>query len=283
MPRLPRLLLGLYAALPLSLLHALGALLGWVMYGISPTYRRHLRENLEHAGYRDASLRRAAIAHAGRMLAETPAMWLRPQEQVAALVSEVRGMEVVEMARAQGKALLFLTPHMGCFEITAQYAAQRLPMTVLYRAPKVGWLDPLMREGRGRGGVRLVPADFSGVRELFAALRRREAAGFLPDQVPGEGEGEWAEFFGRLAYTGTLAPKLAQRPHVACFLAYAKRLPRAAGYSIVLRPLPSALPDENPIRHLNRALEELVRECPEQYLWGYNRYKTPSGARAKPA
>jgi KDO2-lipid IV(A) lauroyltransferase len=238
---------------------------------------------LEQAGYRDASLRRAAIAHAGRMLAETPAMWLRAQERVAALVIEVHGMEAVEAARAQGKALLFLTPHMGCFEITAQYAAQRLPMTVLYRAPKVGWLDPLMREGRGRGGVRLVPADFSGVRELFAALRRREAAGFLPDQVPGQGEGEWAEFFGRLAYTGTLAPKLAQRHDVACFLAYAKRLPRAAGYSIVLRPLSPARPDENPVRHLNRALEDLVRECPEQYLWGYNRYKTPSGAKPKPA
>src|SRR5688572_33113219 len=112
------------------------------MYGISPTYRRNLRVNLERAGYADPRIRRAAIAHAGRMLAETPAMWLRPQERVAALVSEVRGMEVVEAARAQGKALLFLTPHMGCFEITAQYAAQRLPMTVLYRAPKVGWLDP---------------------------------------------------------------------------------------------------------------------------------------------
>ena len=41
---------------------------------------------------------------------------------------------------------------------------------------------------------------------LLAALKRREAAGFLPDQVPGEGEGEWAEFFGELAYTATLAP-----------------------------------------------------------------------------
>jgi KDO2-lipid IV(A) lauroyltransferase len=90
------------------------------------------------------------------------------------------------------------------------------------------------------------------------------------------------EFFGQLAYTATLAPKLAARSDVACFLAYAKRLPRAAGYSIVLRPLPAAAPGENPVRHLNRALEDLVRECPEQYLWGYNRYKTPSGAKPKP-
>jgi len=280
--RFPRIVLGLIAGLPLSLLHRLGTVLGWAMYGISPTYRRHLRENLERAGYRDTALRRAAIAHAGQMLAETPAMWLRPQQSVAALVSEARGMEAVDAARAEGKALLFLTPHMGCFEIAAHYAALHAPITVLYRAPKLGWLEPLMREGRGRGGVRLVPADFAGVRELFAALKRREAVGFLPDQVPGAGEGEWSEFFGQLAYTATLAPKLARRDDLACFLAYAKRLPRGAGYSITIRPYPETLPNEAPARLLNRALEELVRECPEQYLWGYNRYKIPRGAKPKP-
>jgi Kdo2-lipid IVA lauroyltransferase/acyltransferase len=269
--------------LPLSLLHRLGTVLGWAMYGISPTYRRNLRANLAQAGYTDSRTRRAAIAHAGQMLAETPAMWLRPLERVAALVKNVQGMEATEAARAQGKALLFLTPHMGCFEIAAQYAALRIPITVLYRAPKLGWLEPLMREGRGRGSVRLVPADWRGVRELFAALKRREAAGFLPDQVPGAGEGEWVKFFGRPAYTATLAPKLAGRDGVACFLAYAKRLPRGAGYALVIRPLPAPLAGESAVRHLNRGLEELVRECPEQYLWGYNRYKTPSGAKPKPA
>lgn len=282
MHRLPRFLLGLIAALPLRLLHGLGSVLGWTLYGISPTYRRHLNENLERAGYRDSSTRSAAIAHAGRMLVETPAIWLRPQQDVVALVSEVHGMAAVDAARARGDALLFLTPHMGCFEVAAQYAAQHVPITVLYRAPKVAWLDPLMREGRGRGRVRLVPADFTGVRELFAALKRREAAGFLPDQVPGAGEGEWQPFFGRLAYTATLAPKLAQRDDIACFLAYAKRLPRGAGYAITIRPYPKSRCGESPARLLNRALEELVRECPEQYLWGYNRYKTPGGAKPKP-
>ena len=283
MHRFPRIVLSLIAALPLRLLHALGTVLGWTMYGISPTYRRHLRDNLALAGYRDARLRRAAIANAGRMLIETPAMWLRAQPRVASLVREVEGMAAVDAARAQGKALLFLAPHMGCFEIAAQYASHRVPITVLYRAPKMAWLDPLMREGRGRGSVHLAPADLGGVRELFAALKRGEAAGFLPDQVPGIGEGEWSEFFGRPAYTATLAPKLAQRANVACFLVYAKRLPRGAGFSLVLRPLARPLEGESPVRHLNRALEDLVRECPEQYLWGYNRYKVPAGAKPRPA
>ena len=274
--------LRLLAALPLAFLHRLGSVLGWLMYGTSPTYRRHLRENLALARYDDARLRRRAIAAAGELLAELPALWFRPHHEVVALVKEVHGAEAVLAAQAAGKSVLFLTPHMGAFEAAAQYAASRIPITVLYRRPKLAWLEPLMRAGRGRPNVRLVPADLSGVRELFASLQRGEAAGFLPDQVPGAGEGEWSEFFGRPAYTMTLAARLAARESVATFLAFAKRLPRGAGYAIFLRPLPAARAGESPTRRLNRALEDLVRECPEQYLWGYNRYKTPKGAKPPP-
>ena len=242
---------------------------------MSPTYRRHLRENLALAGLADAGIRHAAIGAAGQLAAEIPALWFRPRDEVLALVKEVEGLEGVLAARAAGKALLLLTPHLGAFEITAPFAAQHAPITVLYRAPKMAWLDPLMRAGRERPNLRLAPADLAGVREVFRALLRGEAAGFLPDQVPGKGEGEWAEFFGKPAYTMTLAAKLAARENVASFLGYARRLPRGAGYAIVVRSLPGVIPGESPTRRLNRALEGIVRECPGQYLWGYNRYKTP--------
>ena len=281
MHRFPTIVLRVLARMPLALLHAMGTVLGWMIYGISPTYRRHLRENLGQAGYRDARTRRAAIASGGQMITEVPALWFRPHAQAAALVREVIGAEEAYAARDRGQPILFLTPHMGCFEVAAQYAALEIPITVLYRPPKIAWLEPLMREGRGRANVRLVPADLRGVREVLAAIQRGEAVGFLPDQVPGEGEGEWADFFGKPAYTMTLAARLAERQSVLCFLVYARRLPRGAGYSIVLRRLPAPLPGERATRRLNRALENLVRECPGQYLWGYNRYKTPAGAKPR--
>jgi KDO2-lipid IV(A) lauroyltransferase len=277
--RLPRLFLRILSLLPLRALHALGTVLGWIIYGTSPTYRRRLQENLALAGHADRRMLRAAIASAGQMLTEVPALWFRPQAEVARLVVRVEGAEAALDALSRKQPVLFLTPHMGCFEITAQYASQRAPITVLYRPPKMRWLEPLMREGRGRGAIRLVPADRTGVRELFSALKRGEAAGFLPDQAPGRGEGEWADFFGRPAYTMTLAAKLAAREGIACFLAYAKRLPRGAGYEIALRPFPKRMEGETETRRLNRAIETLIRECPEQYLWSYNRYKTPAGAR----
>jgi KDO2-lipid IV(A) lauroyltransferase len=274
-----RLLMSLAARFPLALLHALGTLLGWAMYGLSPTYRRHLRENLAAAGYgEDAATRRAAVASAGRLLTELPAVWLRPRAEVVALLRRIDGIEHVEAARAAGQGIVFLTPHLGCFEIAAQAAAERFPITVLYRPPKLAWLQPLIEQGRGGGNVRLARADLSGVRELVAALSRHEAVGILPDQVPGEGEGEWAEFFGRPAYTMTLAAKLAARPGSTCLLAFGERLPGGAGYVLHVRPLPAAQPGEGEVRRMNRALEALIREWPSQYLWGYNRYKTPRGA-----
>jgi KDO2-lipid IV(A) lauroyltransferase len=271
------------AAWRLSSLHRLGSLLGWAMYGMSPTYRRHLRENLASARYDLEPIRRGAIAAAGEMITEIPALWFRPHADVIALVKDVVGEEAVFAAQRAGKAVLLLTPHMGAFEVAAQYAAGHIPITVLYRRPKLAWLEPLMRAGRERPNVRLVPANLSGVRELFRALERGEAVGFLPDQVPGAGEGEWSEFFRRPAYTMTLAAKIAGRPNVATFLAFARRLPRGEGYSILVRPLPAALAGESPTRRMNRALEELIALCPEQYLWGYNRYKTPAGARPPPS
>ncbi len=275
----PSVLLRLAGKLPLPLLHALGSVLGWLIYGISPTYRRNLRANLRQAGYTDARTRRAAIGAAGKMLTELPALWFRPHAEAAAMVREVHGMELALAAREDGKPVLFLTPHIGCFEVTAQYAALHMPLTVVYRPPKIRWLEPLMREGRARPNVRLVPADLSGVRAIFKALRDGEAVGLLPDQVPGEGEGDWADFFGRPAYTMTLAARLAEREGVRCFLVFGRRLPWGRGYEMRLKPFPERLAGETATRRLNRALEDLVRECPGQYLWSYNRYKVPRGAR----
>lgn len=272
----------LLARLPLRVLHALGSLLGWAIYGMSPTYRRHLRENLALAGYRDARLRRAAIAEAGKMLLEAPKVWLRPRAESLALLREMDGLQHYEAARAAGKAVVMLTPHIGCFEICAQAFAERYPITVLFRPSKHSWLQPIMDRGRAQPGVSLASADLAGVRLLLAALKRREAVGILPDQVPGVGEGEWAEFFGRPAYTMTLAAKLAQRPDVVCLLVAGERLPRGAGYVMRVRPMPPALPGESGPRHMNRAIESAVRMAPAQYLWGYNRYKVPQGASPPP-
>lgn len=274
----------LASVLPLWLLHALGAFLGWIVYLAAPRYRHYVRANLHAAGYADDALLGQAVAEAGKGFAELPAIWLRPLETVAGWVVQVEGWDLVETALARRRGIVFLTPHLGCFEITAQYYAHRAPehapLTALYRPPKRKGLEPLMRSGRARPNLRLARADLRGVRMLLRALRQGEAIGILPDQAPGVGEGEWAEFFGRPAYTMTLAGRLAEASGAQVLLAYAERLPRGMGYRLRLAAMPPPLAGESPARRLNRALEGMIRLCPAQYAWGYNRHKVPAGAQA---
>ena len=138
-----------------------------------------------------------------------------------------------------------------------------------------------MRNGRERGLARLATADVSGVRLLFKALKRGEAIGLLPDQVPSQGEGEWVNFFSRPAYTMTLIGRLAESSGAAVLLVYAERLPHGAGYNLNFEPLPLDFSRSVPLQ-INAALERVIAISPAQYLWSYNRYKVPSGV-APPA
>ncbi len=275
----------LLARLPLWLLHAVGLIAGWAVYLGSPRYRARLRENLRASGVCsiESDFRRVlrrAVAEAGKSALEAFAVWLRPQANTLGLMRDTRGWEHVEAALAAGRGIIFLTPHMGCFEITSLYYAARHPITVLYRPPKLRFLQPLLEAGRTRGQVTLAPTDMGGVKSLLKALRRGEAAGILPDQVPGQGEGVWAEFFGRPAYTMTLAPRLARSTGAAVILAYAERLSWGRGFVLWLEPFPPEFPEDpqEAARLLNQAIEQVVRRNPAQYLWSYNRYKVPRGA-----
>ena len=276
-------LMRLAARAPLWMLHAAGVVLGWVAY-CSKAYRRDLRRNLALAGYEeDRRVRRAAIGEAGKMVVEVPKILLGRRAQTLALVREFKGREHIERARAAGKGIVYLTPHFGCFELAGQALNELGPLTALYRPPKIAWLGALLEYRRARPDAHLAPADLSGVRTLIAALKRGESIILLPDQVPGRGEGVWTEFFGKPAYTMTLAARLAGRKDAACMIVTCERLPRSEGFVLHVRPLPGALPGESAARCINRALEEAIRARPEQYLWGYNRYKRPAGAEAPDA
>lgn len=269
--------LRLTARLPLKWLHCSGVALGWLAYWLSPVYAAHIRENLRASGVcnDDAcrTLLRQVVAETGKGVTELILVWFGSDDRVSGLVT-CNAWHVVEQAQREGCGVIFLTPHLGCFEISALYGAQRLPITVMYRPPKLRWLEPLMIAGRQRWRARVAPANLRGVRMLYKALKSGEAVGLLPDQTPGVGEGVWAGFFGRPAYTMTLVSRLQKATGAAIIMAFAERLRDGRGYHLHLQRMPTAGLDE---AALNRAVEALVRRCPAQYLWGYNRYKVPGG------
>ena len=271
---------------PLWLLHAIGSLLGWVTFCLSPSYRRRFRANARQAGV-SAAAARPAIAQAGRLVMESPFLWLRPAVEPIRPPVAWSGDELVAQAYAQGRGIVYLTPHLGSFEITAQALAERFaaefgPLTVLYRPARKALLRELMDGARERPGIATAPASLAGVRLMIRALRRGEAVGLLPDQVPPDGMGVWAPFFGKPAYTMTLAARLIQQTGAVPLLIWGDRLPRGAGFAVRISALDAQLPagsDEaaqaESARLINQAMERLILGRPGQYLWGYNRYKQP--------
>ena len=261
---------------PLGLLHALGAALGWLSWAASPTYRRRITEHARGAGYRFDEVR-ASVAHAGRMALETPRLWFGAPVPV-----EWRGAEHLDQAYAARRGIVFMTAHLGCFEIVPQAASARHhaeygPVTVLYRPARQAALAEVVAMARRREGLETAPTTLAGVRQMIKALRAGRAVGVLPDQVPPDGLGVWSPFFDRPAYTMTLAARLIQQTGATPLLGWGERLPRAQGFRVHILPFPEPLSADldTAVAQINRAMEGLIRQRPDQYLWGYGRYKTP--------
>ena len=277
-----KLFLKCFAILSLPALHKIGATLGWLIYFCTPKSAIIHKENIKNSNLAGNDVQFKAILHenigeSGKALLETFGIWQKNEAELLAMIKHVYGWNIVKDALQLGKGVIFLTPHLGCFEITSIYYGSKHPITVLYRAPKQAWLIAFMQAGRSRTGVTLAEANAGGVRKLMQALKRNEAIGILPDQIPAEGEGEWADFFGKPAYTMTLASKLAEKTSATVIMAYGERLPDGAGYDIHLQKIESiATPGL-----LNKAIETQIAQKPTQYLWRYNRFKQRRHAMEK--
>jgi KDO2-lipid IV(A) lauroyltransferase len=269
---------------PLPLLHLVGVLGGWCVWLASPGYRRRWSHNTRQAGVHGWA-RWRSIGEAGKQVAELPRLWFGAPVKVG-----WEGAASIEAALHQGCGMVFLTPHLGCFEITAQAYAQRFaqheapdnrPITVLFRPPRQAALRPVMEAARMRPGMRAAPATLSGVKQLMQALRGGEAIGLLPDQVPPEGMGIWAPFFGKPAYTMTLSLRFIRAPGVRTWVAWGERLSWGRGFVVHVHPLEEVLGgtlsdnQDTAVAQINQSMENVIRKCPQQYAWGYARYKAP--------
>jgi KDO2-lipid IV(A) lauroyltransferase len=262
--------------LPLWMLHALGAVLGWLVFLVSKTYRQRFMANATQAGLGALEIL-PAVAAAGRLVAELPRLWMG-----RAVAIQWQGAQHIDKALQAGRGIVFLTPHLGCFEVTAQAYAKRYgkegkPMTVLYRPPRKSWLGALVGAARKRPGLHTAPATLAGVKQMLKALKHGECVGVLPDQVPPQHQGLWTPFFGKPAYTMTLSARLAQQTGATVLIAWGQRKPWGSGYTVHVEPLDAMLSEDlaTATLQINQAMESLITQCPSQYLWGYDRYKQP--------
>jgi KDO2-lipid IV(A) lauroyltransferase len=235
-------------------------------------------ENAATAGLKFSQLV-GAVGHAGSMSSELPRLWMG---QPVPVTWANDSLHLLRDAYLSGKGVLLLTPHLGCFEVTAQaisdaFSNNHGPLTVLYRPSRKASLAEVMESSRARPGLDPVPTNMAGVRQMIKALRAGRAVGLLPDQVPPLGMGQWAPFFGKPAYTMTLAARLALQTGAQVVLVWGERMPWGQGFQMHVSNMPQALSDDldSAVVQINQAMADLILTCPQQYLWGYARYKQP--------
>ncbi len=266
------------------LLHGLGCLLGLVVFAASRTYRQRFVANANQSGLAGVSGWKGllhAACQAGMMVAEQPRLWLGAAVRV--LWNDRTALDVVfAQAASNNKGIIFLTPHLGSWEVAGQAIASACNahgkvMTVMYKPAKQTTLDSIVKASRQRPGMETVPADVSGVRQTLRVLKAGGAIGLLPDQVPMDGMGVWSSVFGKPAYTMTLAAKLAQSNECPVVMVWCERRRYGHGYRVYARSLALKLDEtlDAVVQQINDAVEGAIAELPTQYLWGYARYKKP--------
>lgn len=276
----------LLSHLPLCFLQTVGAALGEITFWLSPGYRRRTRENLRQAGYNDRELFRRAGRNAGRQALESIWLWYRPAKEVMAKVdADPEAIRLVGEAMRGARAVVFMTPHVGCFEVlpvwlaSTFFAETQRSIAILYRPPKREFLRRLVGEARQAPGIEPVPTNLSGVKRIIRTMREGNVFGALPDQVPAHGDGVWSEFFGRSAYTVTLPVRIARQFDAIRIFAWGERNSDGWRIRAVEWNVPLSGDMQRDIDEMNRMIETIIRCIPDQYAWSYNRYKIPSGMR----
>lgn len=277
----------LISRLPLRVLHAVGGALGLLVARLPGRYGRRLTENFRHA-YPDATdaMIDEAAREMGRLIIEMPYFWSRKTLDARLYNFDDSLWPTLDRLQKQANGIIILTPHLGNFEVLPQSHAVHRPVTALFKPPHQPWLRDFIERMRTRPGVSMAPANPRGVRMLVKALKRGQAVGILPDQVPSAGEGTWAPFFGKPAYSMTLVHRLHQLTRAPVVMMFAERLPKGCGYRGHMRMVGDdgvlAADAAEAAAQINRAIEQLIAIAPTQYLWGYNRYKRPTGADLPP-
>jgi KDO2-lipid IV(A) lauroyltransferase len=267
--------------LPLGLVQAVGAMLGWLLWRLPNRERRISEANLARCypghseAWRARTLRRGLI-ETGKTATESVWLWSGAGPRGLARVRETHGEEALLASLRDERGIIVATPHFGNWELAGANTAQYTPLSVMFRPPRHERLTPLLRAGREHLGMTPVAATTSGVRAIHRTLLAGGAVGLLPDQRPRAGDGVYAPFFGHPALTMTLIARLARRANAVVVMTAMERLPRARGFRAHFWRADDAVAaadSQTAAAALNREVERCVAIDPAQYTWSYKRFR----------
>lgn len=283
-------LLKIVGALPRPLARAAGISIAWTVYLLHGKLRRVGMRNLELAfpeksrGERKKILR-GVFTSLGRQIAEVCLFPKYTRENVSKTVV-YEGFENFERALARGKGVLFLTAHLGAWELSAfAHSLYGYPLNIVMRPLDNPYLDRLAREYRTMHGNKAVDKDFA--RGLIAALRKGETVGVLMDTNMIASQGVFVDFFGIAACTAAGVARVARKTDASVVPGFTIWDPVLQKYRLRFDPPVELVRTGNTeadvvanTAKFTKVIEDYVRKYPDQWLWVHRRWKTrPEGEK----
>ena len=248
----------------------------------APRLRHTAILNLQRAGFNNPSEIADGVFRSIGRLIETFARFPRMSPKTIYNLIRYEGLENFTNAVARRRGVLVATAHLGNWELSAfAHAWMTGPMTLVVRPLDNPKVDALVEQRRAMSGNNII-AKREAARGILRALERGEAVGILIDQNTTPDEGVFIDFFGTKACAGTAFVKFAHHTGAAVVPGFA--LWEEKEHRYVLRfypevPMTGDVPEDT--QRVHSALESVIRQYPDQWLWIHRRWKTrPSGEPA---
>ena len=271
-------ILTFFSIFPLRFNHLFGYLIGRYLYLFNTESKKVVVKNIEHcfpelSAKSQRDLIKNTLIETGKSLSESGFIWLNSFDHNATHVHRIQDKK---FAQIDGP-IIYLTPHFGCWELTARMISRFRPVTFLYKPLRKSKEEAYLLSMRAQHDLFMAQANKKGIFKLQRTLSAQGAIGILPDQDPGEQGGILSPFFGHNAQTMTLLAKLARKNKAKVVLAWCERLNLGRGYELNFQTV-DVLSESGTLKDdvalMNKVIENLVNTKPEQYLWNYKRFKS---------
>lgn len=282
-------ILRIFSCFSLAFAQKMGCVIGVVLSKFPTRLKTTAQKNLALC-FADASVQerqrllQQTFIHTGMLSAEMALAWFWPTEKCFKQIKNVYHKDVVDTALAEGKGVICIAPHLGNWELLNYYYMHYYSGMAMYKPAKIQALDHLILRGRKKSGLKVVPADSTGVKAVFKHLKAGGITFILADQEPDEASGVFVPFFGVPTLSMTLVAKLTQKTGARVIASYAARRDNHGGFDVVHKAGSDKLyskDTQQAVIAMNELIESCVLDIPEQYQWTYKRFKRRPGHGAR--